>query len=322
MGVLRFILALLVMAAHLKFLPSFSLGIFATVIFMLISGYSMAYLQAKPSTHSSYWLYLSDRFLRLYPLYLFYLLITICLFVFFRVAIDLNSLFYNFFLPILNLGPNSIRDITLLTNLNTLIPQAWYLALLLQFYLVAPIIFSTKRRLVIALFFSLLIFTLGSYGLISAVDFNYLLLPGSLTIFLTGAIIYYFHHSNHLQKKSAYATLIKFLFSWSGFVFSSLFVVRLSQIFRQANKEILSGYILGIILVAVFGNKRSFHKIDTFLGELSYPLYLSHFIPIWFIEHSPIKIGILLQIAAAIILAIAGLYLVEKPLYAWRHRQR
>ena len=82
MGVLRLILAISVVLAHAGSLFGFSLigGQLAVQAFYIISGFYMSLiLNEKYIKKNSYWLFISNRLLRLYPIYGIILILTVTL---------------------------------------------------------------------------------------------------------------------------------------------------------------------------------------------------------------------------------------------------
>ena len=69
MGTLRFLLALSVAYGHLTKLPSFPSSDVAVQSFFVISGFYMALVLNEKYGLGSYWLFISNRLLRLWPAY-------------------------------------------------------------------------------------------------------------------------------------------------------------------------------------------------------------------------------------------------------------
>ena len=72
MGIFRVILALFVVFDHSRAVPFLDLpgGVFAVKVFFIISGFYMTMILTKKYTgKGSYSLFISNRFLRLYPIY-------------------------------------------------------------------------------------------------------------------------------------------------------------------------------------------------------------------------------------------------------------
>jgi len=81
MGLIRFMLAISVVIAHTSDLFGFGFvgGEMAVKIFFMISGFYMALILNEKyiGANSSYWLFLKNRLLRLYPLYFLVLFLTL-----------------------------------------------------------------------------------------------------------------------------------------------------------------------------------------------------------------------------------------------------
>ncbi|MBE8970381.1 hypothetical protein IQ277_30475 [Nostocales cyanobacterium LEGE 12452] len=90
------------------------------------------------------------------------------------------------------------------------------------------------------------------------------------------------------------------------------------------NREVLIGLILGIIIIPLLIKiKRTY--FDEFFGNLSYGLFLSHYLVIFEFE----KLGItwklkwiLLMLLFSIFLSAIGFFGFEKPAIAWRKKIR
>jgi peptidoglycan/LPS O-acetylase OafA/YrhL len=85
MGVLRFLLAMSVLVAHSKYLFKFNIlgGPLAVKAFFIISGFYMSLiLNEKYVSKDSYKLFITNRFMRIYPIYAAVLILSILFFVF------------------------------------------------------------------------------------------------------------------------------------------------------------------------------------------------------------------------------------------------
>ena len=67
------------------------------------------------------------------------------------------------------------------------------------------------------------------------------------------------------------------------------------------------------------------HRIDRFLDELSYPIYIGHMLVMWTGEY---LLGMqpgagygLAVLAASLMLALGLYWCVDRPIDAWRHRR-
>jgi peptidoglycan/LPS O-acetylase OafA/YrhL len=81
----------------------------------------------------------------------------------------------------------------------------------------------------------------------------------------------------------------------------------------------MTGIVIGISTVA-FLQQRPFGTIDELLGNLSYGVFLNHFLMIWLADH--FSISRLFVPIAALIAAAVSYKLIEEPALRWRRHLR
>lgn len=320
LGTLRLTLALTVALSHANFrIGTLNPGVIAVVGFYLISGYVMAGLIRRhyqtPSKASSFYL---DRAIRLLPQYFFYASLTLI----WHSLTQSNSYHLS--------GAPSSSDLInnlLVVPLNyymwngsdryALIPPAWSLGAEIQFYLIAPLLLLRARRLLIIGTLSLLIYLTALGGLINSDWYAYRLLPGVLYIFLLGAWLQHQHHQKHQQSSAVIATTVVIL--------ATLTLATLqhaNKLHQPYNAETLLGLIIGISLLHTLANRPRKHW-DNLAGDLSYGVFLNHFLILWVIY--PQGLG-LTQIPAFILSSLTIAWLtqryIEQPLLKWRTKLR
>lgn len=317
LGSLRLLLALLVALSHAGVrVYGFNPGVTAVVVFYLISGYVMTGLLR---THYSEWreipAFYLDRALRLYPQYLFIAGLTLG----WMAATDARTAFLR--------HPPSIPDIVnnlAVIPLNlfmfndsdqfTLIPPAWSLGAEMQFYLLVPILLLTRMRGAVLLG-SFVVFMLAAWGIIHTEWFGYRLLPGVLFMFLLGSCL----HECHRGRLSCCALPFA-----SGLVLAGLLLV-LGLSARLAvpyNAETLTGLLIGLpaLHVLVRLPRRGW---DDFFGDLSYGVFLCHFLILWLMGADAVQDwGLAAYLIAAAALSFLSQRLVERPILRLRRKLR
>lgn len=319
MGILRYVLALLVVLTHTGTnIGGFIQGVAAVVIFFLISGFVMtALIEKNYPTLDKVSGFLLDRAMRLFPQFLFYLVLT--------------SVLMHFFVPTNALPPE--LDVTkwdvVLNYLMLpmgyymyvrqgqwlLMPQGWSLGLELTFYLVLPFILIFRLRGP-AFVLSCVIFVAAGIGVIPTNTWSYRLLPGTLFIFLCGSYMF-----DGLPKARRIAL-------WSAVAICGVLLAGsklLPQLGWEENSAVYVGVLVGVPLVYWLTSARS-GKVDAFFGNLSYGIYLNHFFLMWLSEYLGFKFqGVPFMVfifVASNVLAAVSFYLVERPAIRIRHKLR
>lgn len=312
MGSYRLILSVLVLLSHAGvWIFGINQGVVAVISFFLLSGFVMAALIRR------YYLdvllvgdFYADRILRLFPQYIFYLTATL-IFVgvtgfhspqvegltAFKVVLNYLMLPLSFYMY----GLNDAMPI----------PQAWSLGLELTFYLLIPFILIWRLE-VKSFIFSVMVFAFAYFGVIPAHFFGYRLLPGVLFIFLVGCFVF------DRRKKFLWLTFLMALIA-----FFAVLLDRTLQ--RPYNFEVLLGVLIGLPVVVVL-NRSNFGKMDEFLGNISYGVFLNHFLLIWVFEYFGVGIDAPFYVAglvlASVALAWVSFSLIEQPVLKYRRALR
>lgn len=322
------VLALLVALSHLSVtVNGYNPGIVAVISFLMLSGYVMVVLIEKHYTTlariPSFYL---DRAARLYPQFIFYLTAEIILI----WATQMNNGWCPgtpYAIP--------IRD-TVLTYLMAplgywffldfkcqLMPQAWSLGLELTFYAVVPfIVLYTPRPVTIALYVgSLAMSVIACNGYLNTDVYGYRLLPGTLFLFLTGM---------------AFADPRRFP-SWipgTTFAFAAVMYAwtleHPDDLYKWLyNKEVYLGAMIGVVALWMLRHKR-FSRVDEFLGNLSYGVFLNHFFVIWAAWQIVWRWGFVyaswqfnvIALIGCVVCAALTYYAIERPALMMRRRLR
>lgn len=324
MGVLRLLLAIAVIIAHCSALPMLRpvSGSVAVEAFFIISGFYMSLILQEKYNKKPYRLFITNRLLRLYPVY-WGVLIATCLFCFIirllsgpesfpifdrylSVPVTGGALSFLILTNLLIFG----QDIVMFLGINPatgklfftdnfwqtspplysflFIPQAWSLGLEMLFYLVAP--FLLRRRTIWILSLILLSLGLRIYlynGLGLRHDpWTYRFFPTEILFFLSGFISYRLYlKARHCRIPGyingsilAYIILATTCYGWIPELQSQLLPFSWNEI----------GYFLsvaGAIPMLFIYLKNS--KTDNWIGQLSYPMYISHILIIKIIYSLP-----------------------------------
>lgn len=316
MGTYRLLLAICVLLSHAGMVFfGHNQGVSAVISFFLLSGFVMTALIGRNyNSKGEIKKFYLDRALRLFPQFIFYLTATLVF-----VAItnhpspfleDLSG-----FKVVINalMLPLSLYMLGLEKAL--LIPQAWSLGLELTFYLSIPfILFYRLERY--AFLLSLCVFGLAYFGLIDSDAFGYRLLPGTLFIFLLGGFLY---------GRKSIEQIIFLLATYLISLLAFLWVLHDSNFMRPYNFEVLFGILVGLPMVSGLIRLPS-AKIDELLGNISYGVFLNHFLLIWIFQALKIDLNTTKAIVVLIIISIGLSWLtynlIEKPVLVIRRHLR
>lgn len=320
MGFYRLILAVLVVLSHADArFYGYNPGVVAVISFFILSGYVMSILIDKyyrqPSAIPIFYL---DRMARLFPQFLFYMVLTSLVIHFFKIDSPfINQLNFSKWLLNFFILPQALFMYWADGALP--IPQSWSLGLELTFYLVIPwvLIFLSRRQIYGLALASFLVFIAAYFGKIDSDIFGYRLLPGTLFMFLVGWSFF------ENDKGSRAFRIVVFLSASMLLVYAHAN----ESIYKLPyNKEVLAGLIFGILVVSVIRHFK-FSQMDEFFGNLSYGVFLNHFIVIWMMQkllaiHDFNAGNLAILLVFSFILAWGSFLCVERPALRWRHSIR
>ncbi|WJJ94741.1 acyltransferase family protein [Neopusillimonas aromaticivorans] len=340
LGTLRLILALAVAASHVDFrIAGLNPGVSAVIGFYLISGYVMSgLLQRHYPTPSAAGNFYVDRALRLMPQYLFYAVLTLLWYHF--ASLPAGNASVDHFLGATPDVGDYINNL-LVVPLNyymwngsdhfTLVPPAWSLGAEIQFYLLAPFLLLVAppwgQRLrpffLIVFVIALLVAVLALAGVVNSDWFGYRLLPGVLSYFFLGALLHRCHQasvgSGHGAGRRAY-----------GLVFGAVLLAMFAGVLAYAhgslrqpyNQEVLLGLVIIFPLLHLLARRRRQHW-DELAGDVSYGVFLNHFLIFWVFFPAGVGVAQLpFFLALCVGLAWAIQRWVERPCLRWRMRWR
>jgi len=343
MGILRFLLALFVIIHH-------SNGIFgfrylnptlAIQSFFVVSGFYMALiLKEKYVGKDSLYIFYSNRFLRIFPTYWLILLLTLVFsyYWYFHGLAGLFDLQPTHYFPYENsylyASPLVIlRDITIVLRTDYLqinpnynqfltISQAWTLVLELCFYLVAPfIVIKPKRILSLLLLSGLILFLINYNAINSNIPLTHRFFPAEIFYFLLGSLSYYlFIRIKKMQINRAKIVGLS--------IFYLLFTIFFGFItFNFPERWVNFGYIFFVLTLVLFIPflflSSSKNKFDTFMGDLSFPMYISHMLIIYIfvnifngnVFNNYFSIFVILT---TILFSSSLVFFFERPIDRWR----
>lgn len=315
MGVVRLILAISVVIAHTDRFLGFDLvgGRVAVQAFYIMSGFYMTLVlnEKYVGLNNSYKLFITNRLIRLYPVYWVVVLLTICyscvIFLmtdgvqfsklhvyllhyesmgwFSLIFLAFTNLFLVFQDLIMFLGISLENGSLFFTkDFSTskpmlfeflLVPQAWTLGVEILFYLIAPFIVRQRLIFVGGLFLGTLLLriVLWKIGLYHD-PWIHRFFPTALGFFLLGTFCY--HGYKRLEtKKGIPVQLIYYVI---------LFIILIYGFLDFSGKEILFFllFTIGVPFIFIY-SKHS--RLDRKIGELSYPVYIAHMLVLLFLNH-------------------------------------
>ena len=317
MGWLRLVLAAMVALSHAGVrVQGLNPGVTAVVVFYLISGYVMAGLLRSHYTQGrDVPRFYADRALRIFPQYLFYMaaalvwqLVTASTTLFLTHAPTPVDLLNNVLVIPLNFFMFNGADAY------TLVPPAWSLGAELQFYLLAPLMLLWPRLGVMLAVASAGVQLLAMHAVLHSDWFGYRLLPGVLVFFALGMLMF------HLRAKGsailAAATPLAAVALYAGLRSRDLHSL-------PYNTEVLIGLGCGIPLLHVLG-RRPAGKAAQVAGDVSYGVFLNHFLLLWllFPSGTPGPAQLCALLACSFVASWVTQRVLERPLLAWRRRWR
>jgi peptidoglycan/LPS O-acetylase OafA/YrhL len=327
-GAFRLLLAVFVITGHLFLLGPESdavkaLGLDDTgvALFFIISGY-IIFSAYDHFYRGRTFKFAINRLLRIYPLFW-----VVFVFTFFpAVWLDVNSVqnytFGEFF------GDFMLFGRYFQTSSLPTMQQGWSLIVELQFYFAAFLFFAIGERVNFStwLYRSLFVGVIIAYVLIWSTGSNTRFFSG-LTwgpMFLLGVSVYRFKKHDDFSKE---------LFFWIGlftlFSIHQYFMVHLSHIlpknyFDPAIQIFV--VITGVFFWLVSPYRKSLPKaLDSYLGDLAYPVFLIHFPIIYILSYSKPLSSLSMMILATLmtfVLSIISVHWVEPFINRLRDRLR
>jgi peptidoglycan/LPS O-acetylase OafA/YrhL len=306
MGTIRALLAIMVVFAHSPF-QNGAVGLGgqgAVEIFYMISGFLIHHVLVNQRSYSAISSFYKSRALRIAPLYFAVLLPSLlaCFaanpsFKSFYASADVGWMILVGLSNLTIIGQDWIilaqhlilgNDGGVALYKGLAIPQAWTLSLELVFYLLAPFLLKETTCLLGVASFALLVKLYLVYlGLGSTDPWSYRFFPAELVFFLLGAI------SNRFLLPLVRSLPRQMYLVGQRF---SFFLAIVLILFFNGEKYFgaleWGGVVLIFALVLPFCfDFQEKYKWDKYVGELSYPIYISHVLVVWSVAYFSRRVG-------------------------------
>jgi peptidoglycan/LPS O-acetylase OafA/YrhL len=273
-------------------------GEIAVELFFIISGFYMALiLNEKYNTSDKTIVFYKNRFLKLFPIYWTILFLTISLFLVLNKGGVLEHIINNIFLIgedlLMFLGFNgdsiiftkSFSDTDMPFHKFIIVPQSWTLSLEIMFYLMAPFIARRSIKLLVSLFSLSIFIKIGLWNIGFINDpWSYRFILSELSFFFIGMIMYKVYKFGLYSKIIGNKSL--FFIGLSLFLVSGYFYYDLKTIldFNEVDTFKYMIYFLFILFLPLLFVQTKDNKVDRYIGELSYPVYIVHIFVIMFVS--------------------------------------
>jgi peptidoglycan/LPS O-acetylase OafA/YrhL len=356
LGTIRFLLAFAVVCAHVGKLPfTVQLGsLLAVQSFYIISGFLIALVWTNKYERRSNGLFLfySNRAARIYIVYWSVLVISI-------VVALLMKWLMNDFPAYFGSRPRALLPYTIFTNIwifgsswaywlgfagsppdfsldhgsfyftmdytsspypvwgTMILAPAWTLDLELCFYLLAPLLVRLRLRYIFAIIAASLVARFSWYAMGHDVDpWNYRFFPFEIGLFMLGVAAY------RISRMVAWQP--------SPFLLKIVFAALVGSILGYGSLGLPNGsfvylFVFAALIPYVFNLTRSW-RVDRFLADMSFPLYLAHwpvasivvFIRDRVLHLPPPEYRGLVPAIASVAAAALLVIFVERPVERWR----
>ena len=304
-------------------------GVSAVIVFYILAGHVIEKLFGKKLKANLGRLktFYVERFLRIFPLYLYVALLTILFLALTNYGypvFNITNITLNLLIIPLNYYMYIEKEILVLTGLKPpwwLIPPAWSLGLELQAYILLPFLIKFRKLAFLVFITSLIVYSLANLGIIHSDYWGYRLLPGVIFTFITGVYI-----ERLVSKTIKRYELILLIFTYFFALFWFVYFVLLKHKYGAYTRETLIGILLGVPAVLIFRvlSKKIRLPANQFFADLSYGIFLSHFLSIWILNYLEVPRSVqfyeVLLILLSVALVLPGIRYIEKPIERFRFK--
>lgn len=300
MGCVRTLLAVSVVLIH-AYGFVFVGGIVAVQLFYVVSGFLISFVLIEARHYETVGDFYENRFLRIYPIYAVVALFTLAMYL---VAGGLFGIEAPFVEAFHSLGPVAKLSL-IVTNITVLgqdlilftgvrdgtfqfvsdynqsevivwhglvVPQAWTLGVEMSFYILAPFVLPRMRVILVLLGLSLTLRTalyLSGFGS-TGNAWEYRFFPNELALFLLGALAHQVWRPLLLRKGWLTPRVALVVTALILLYCASYFLLPARPFHRFA---IIAAFVLALPFLFEF---QRLHRWDRAIGDLSYPIYISH----------------------------------------------
>lgn len=255
-------------------------GVYAVFGFYILSGYLMTLIMHKNYgfTADGIKKYALNRFLRIFPIYWVSIIFSLGLIL--LVGEKFTSSYHdNIFFPSGLEWFFNLFIIFPLRDAARLTPPAWALTVELFFYVCIGLGLSKRKNVVLWWFFLSVLYHLVVNLLGLDAVYKYNLITAASLPFATGALIY--HYRSELGRVFSKFSNMR----WSLGLHALLILIFLNWYIGYLTHELVGpfyyvNYGLNAIMIVALKERRSLplvsRKLDAWMGEFSYPIYLTH----------------------------------------------
>lgn len=345
MGMVRVALALAVVLSHLPLASyKFLSGGLSVQAFFIISGFYMALvLEGK---YKDVGLFYSNRLLRLFPTYFVMVALTIVAVYAFNASATMSPDIIDRILQnplsaivlgienIIMVGQEMLfwfsidesgalvwdprgplpDDTTVVGWQGLFVPQAWSLSMELMFYAIAPFLARAGWKWIAAICVASIALRLSG-AFMEGVDYllwQGRLFPTALFLFLLGMLA---------QKALPFANKLPKAVGWITALAVLAFIVAFPLLGWTDVRMRWAVYAVFAATTPFIFAAFKDNKIDRWIGDLSYPIYMTQLFVIGFVLTYNPPFGMWIGILGTVAMSAAVLILIDHPLDRWRQRR-